>query len=85
MYESKYQTVLKRPWARTYHDGNPKAQQQLCTVAGVEQPHRARWSLKVKGTTGNEVCGWRPAMHTCLHKGMQQNKGGGQHYVALAV
>jgi hypothetical protein len=55
MYESKYRTALKRPWARTYHDGNPKAQQRLCTVAGVEQPHRARWSLKVKETTGNEV------------------------------
>jgi len=55
MYESKYQTVLKRPWARAFHSGNPKAQQQLCTVAGVEQPHRARWSLKVKETTGNEV------------------------------
>ena len=54
-YESKYRTVHKRPWARAFHSGNPKAQQRLCTVAGVEQPHRARWSLKVKDTTGNEV------------------------------
>ena len=55
MYESKYRTVLKRPWARAFHSGNPKAQQHLCTVAGVEQPHPARWSLKVKETRGNEV------------------------------
>jgi hypothetical protein len=55
MYESRYRTVLKRPWARTYHSGNPKAQQQLCTIAGVEKPHKARWSLKVKETSGNEV------------------------------
>jgi hypothetical protein len=55
MYESKYRTLLKRPWARTYHSGNLKAQQQLCTVAGVEELHRARWSLRVKETTGNEV------------------------------
>jgi hypothetical protein len=41
--------------ALTFHDGNPKAQQRLCTVAGVQQPHRAQWSLMVKETTGNQV------------------------------
>jgi hypothetical protein len=39
-YESKYRTLRRWPWARTFHDGNPKAQQGLCTVAGVEVPHR---------------------------------------------
>jgi hypothetical protein len=49
---SKYRTIRKWPWARAFHDGNPKAQQGLCTVAGVEQSHRARWSVKVRQTTG---------------------------------
>lgn len=62
MYDSKYRPVLKGPWARAFHSGNPKARQQLCTVAGVEQPHRARWSLKVKETTGNQV--WVAACDT---------------------
>jgi hypothetical protein len=46
MYQSKHRTILSN---------NPKAQQRLCTVAGVEQPHQARWSLKVRETTGSEV------------------------------
>jgi hypothetical protein len=56
MYESKYQTSRTYPWARTFHDGNPKAQQRLCTVAGVEQPHPAQWSLMVKETQATR-CG----------------------------
>jgi hypothetical protein len=51
-YVSKYRTLRRWPWARTFHDGNPKAQQGLCTVAGVEVPHRARWSLKVRDKSG---------------------------------
>lgn len=52
---SKYRTIDKRRWARTYHSGNSKAQQGHCTVAGVEQPHRARWSVRARETTGGEV------------------------------
>ena len=71
MYASRYRTILKRPWARTYHSGNPKAQLQLCTIAGVEKPHRARWSLKVKETSGNEVARG-PVTHISLHKWVQR-------------
>jgi hypothetical protein len=49
---SRYRTIRKWTWARTWHDRNPKAQQGFCTVANVEEPHRAQWSVKVRETTG---------------------------------
>ena len=54
-YESDYRTVYRDRWARTYHDEGTKAKQGWCTVAGVEDPHKAQWSLRVRQTNDEEV------------------------------
>jgi len=53
-YESKYRTLLNKPYHRAWHDTR-EAKQGLCTVAGVEQPHRATRSLQVRDSKGNEA------------------------------
>lgn len=47
-------TLLNKPYHRTWHDSS-EAKQGLCTVAGVEPPHRATRSLKVRDSKGGEA------------------------------
>jgi hypothetical protein len=55
-YESKYRTLLDKPYHRSWHDttGAPQAKAGFCTVAGVEKPHRATRSLYVRDSKGGE-------------------------------
>jgi hypothetical protein len=54
-YESKYRTLINKPYHRAWHDtGAPQAKDGFCTVGGVEKPHRATRSLMVRDSKGGE-------------------------------
>jgi hypothetical protein len=50
-YASRFRTVSKQPWVATLHREGP-AKRGLCTVAGVEVPHGASWSLVLRDSWG---------------------------------
>ena len=54
-YESTDRTIYRRPWHPTFHDLRSPGKRGLCTVAGVEIPHPAKWSIQVRQQTGEEI------------------------------
>jgi hypothetical protein len=54
-YESTDRTIYRRPWHPTFHDLRSPGKRGLCTVAGVESPHPARWSIRVRQQNGEQV------------------------------
>jgi hypothetical protein len=55
MAESRYRTLKKFPWARTFHgESSDPARNGLCTVKGGPPWHRAQWSIWVK--SAKEEC-----------------------------
>jgi hypothetical protein len=52
-YASTFRTVQNLPWAGTHHREGSPAKRGLCTVAGVEVPHRATRSLLLRDSWGD--------------------------------
>lgn len=64
MSQSRYRTLRKFPWARTFHgQSSQPAKDGFCTVKGGPPWHRAKWSIYVQ--SAREKC-WLASCDVCL-------------------
>lgn len=70
MSESRYRTLTKFPWARTFHgESSDPARTGSCTVKGGPPWHRAKWSIWVQSTRvvrGKRDECWLASCDECL-------------------